>query len=393
MIYSAAIRQDAQTAIVSAREISPQLAAEWDDLSLGASEPNSFYERWFVEASLRHLGIPESLKFLLVRDHDATLVGLLPLRTGQNYGRMPVSAVQNWLHYNQFLGVPLVRKGAEEMFWREVIAHFDRNWTRSDILYLSEMLASGAVTDALFAVCKDLGRTTAVVHRYQRALLESGRTADDYWSEVVRKKKRKEIARLENRLAEIGDIQVESLRDETDAETWIAAFLALESAGWKALDGAALAIDDGTRSFFSDAIADGLKHRRVEILRLRVGQETIAMLVNFLAYPGSFSFKIAYDEAYARYSPGILIEKANLQRLGDPCFGWMDSCAVEDHPMINSLWRDRRDMVRIALPRKGVRASILFHAVRLAETGWSAIKQFRTRGQNDNRALKDDIEL
>jgi hypothetical protein len=126
---------------------------------------------------------------------------------------------------------------------------------------------------------------------------------------------------------------------------------------------------------------------------LRVGEKTIAMLVNFLAYPGSFSFKIAYDEAYARYSPGILIEKANLQRLGDPCFGWMDSCAVEDHPMINSLWRSRREMVRIALPRKSARATILFRAVRLAETGWSAIKQFRKRGQTDNRALKDDNEL
>jgi CelD/BcsL family acetyltransferase involved in cellulose biosynthesis len=393
MTYPTAIRQGAQTEFVSATDISPQLAAEWDDLAHCSSEANSFYERWFVEASLRHLSTPESLKFLLVRDQNATLVGLLPLRTGQNYGRMPVSAVQNWLHYNQFLGVPLVRKGAEEMFWREVIAHFDRIWTRSNILYLSEMLASGAVTDALFAVCKDLGRTTAVVHRYQRALLEAGSTADDYWSNAVRKKKRKEIARLENRLSEIGDIHVECLRDETDADAWIAAFLSLESAGWKALDGAALAIDNGTRSFFSDAIAAGLKHKRVEILRLRVGTETIAMLVNFLAYPGSFSFKIAYDEAYARYSPGILIEKANLQRLGDPSFGWMDSCAVEDHPMINSLWRGRRDMVRIALPRKGARASILFHAVRLAETGWSAIKQFRKRGQNDNRALKDDNEL
>jgi len=393
MTYSTAIRQDTQTDFVSAIDIPPQLAAEWDDLALCASEPNSFYERWFVEASLRHLRTPESLKFLLVRDHNAVLVGLLPLRTGQKYGRMPLSAVQNWLHYNQFLGVPLVRKGSEAVFWREVIAHFDRNWPRSDILYLSEMLAGGAVADGLFAVCNDLGRTTAVVHRTQRALLESGPTADDYWCNAVRKKKRKEIARLENRLSEIGDIHVESLRDETDAEDWIAAFLALEAAGWKALDGAALAIDDGTRSFFSDAITAGLKHRRVEILRLRVGEKTIAMLVNFLAYPGSFSFKIAYDEAYARYSPGILIEKANLQRLGDPCFGWMDSCAVEDHPMINSLWRSRREMVRIALPRKSARATILFRAVRLAETGWSAIKQFRKRGQTDNRALKDDNEL
>ncbi len=387
------VLQDARTSIVSASDLSPQLAAEWDDLARCASEPNSFYERWFVEASLHHLMIPENVQFLFVRDANGALVGLLPLHTGQNYGRMPLSALQNWLHYNQFLGVPLVRKGSEELFWREVIAEFDESRPRSDILYLSEMLAEGPVTDALFAVCRGLGRSAAVVHRYQRALLVAGSTPDEYWSESVRKKKRKEIARLENRLSEIGEIRVDSLRVDTDAETWISEFLSLEAAGWKALEGAALAKEDGTRNFFSAAIAEGLKQGRVEILRLRVGNETIAMLVNFLAETGSFSFKIAYDEDYARYSPGILIEKANLQRLADPKFGWMDSCAVEDHPMINSLWRGRREIVRIALPRKGLRAAVMFRAARLVETGWLAIKQFRNRGQNDNGAIKDDHEL
>jgi hypothetical protein len=181
--------------------------------------------------------------------------------------------------------------------------------------------------------------------------------------------------------------------DEAGADEWISAFLTLESAGWKAQDGAALAIDDGTRNFFSAAISEGLKRGRVEIIRMRVGNDTVAMLVNFLACPGSFSFKIAYDETYARYSPGILIEKANLQRLADPSFGWMDSCAVEDHPMINSLWRGRRDIVRIALPRKGARAAFLFNAVRLAETSWLAVKQFRRRRLHANGASNDDNEL
>lgn len=393
MMSSLPILKDAVTSIVSASDISAQLAAEWDDLARCASEPNSFYERWFVEASLRHLTIPNNVQCLFVRDANGTLVGMLPLRADQNYGRMPLSALQNWLHYNQFLGVPLVRKGSEELFWRKVIAEFDENRLRSDILYLSEMLASGPVTDALFAVFKDLGRSAAVVHRYQRALLVAGSTPDVYWSESVRKKKRKEIARLENRLSEIGEIRVDNLRDETEAAAWITAFLSLEAAGWKALDGAALDKEDATRNFFSAAIAEGLRQGRVEILRLRVGNETIAMLVNFLADTGSFSFKIAYDEDYARYSPGILIEKANLQRLADPKFGWMDSCAVEDHPMINSLWRGRREIVRIALPRKGLRAAVIFRAARLVETGWSAIKQFRNRGQNDNGAKRDDNEL
>ena len=59
--------------------------------------------------------------------------------------------------------------------------------------------------------------------------------------------------------------------------------------------------------------------------------------------------------------------------------------------------REERDalgpVLRVALPRKGLRAAVMFRAVRLVETGWAAIKQFRNRGQNDNGAIKDDHEL
>lgn len=379
-------------ALLSGDAITASLQAEWDDLARHASEPNSFYERWFVEASLRHLECPETFRLLTVRDAQSTLIGLLPLRSGQTYGRTPFLAVENWLHYNQLLGAPLVRKGAEKAFWHEVVASFDTNSPGADILYFSEMPRVSSVTDALFSVCKELGRRNAIVHRYSRALLEAGETPDAYWAAVVRKKKRKEIARLENRLAELGDVRIDILRSEADADSWIDAFLALEAAGWKA-EAAALAVDARTRAFFVDAIKAGLQQGRIEILRMRVADQTIAMLVNFLAAQGAFSFKIAYDEAFARYSPGILIEKANLQRLSDPDFGWMDSCAIENHPMINSLWRGRREIVRIALPRKGARALLLFQSVRLAEAGWSAFKRFRARGQNDNGTRNNDDEL
>lgn len=392
MTYQSAIKRNAFATLISPTDLPAQFAIEWDDLALDASAPNSFYERWFVEASLRHLATPANLKLLIVRDEAGALVGLMPLRAGEKYGRMPMAAVQNWMHYNQFLGVPLIRNGAEHFFWREALGNFDQNWLGSDILYLSE-LPAGPVTDALLSVCAQMGRQGVIVHRYHRALLEAGSTPEDYWASVVRKKKRKEIARLENRLAEIGEIRIDSLRDESNAAAWIAEFLELEAAGWKAQDGAALAKEDGTRNFFSTAIAAGLEQNRVEILRLRVGSQTIAMLVNFFGNPGAFSFKITYDEEFSRYSPGILIEKANLCRLADPEFGWMDSCAVEDHPMINSLWRGRREIVRVALPRSGARAAFTFKAARLAETSWSAIKQFRNRGSKDNGAIGDDNEL
>jgi Acetyltransferase (GNAT) domain len=104
----------------------------------------------------------------------------------------------------------------------------------------------------------------------------------------------------------------------------------------------------------------------------------IAMLINFRTPPGSWSFKIAYDEELARFSPGVLIELENLKRvLGDPAIDWMDSCAVADHPMINSLWGERRSIVQITVPLSGVRRRFTHALCRSAERASAAYRTWR----------------
>jgi hypothetical protein len=82
------------------------------------------------------------------------------------------------------------------------------------------------------------------------------------------------------------------------------------------------------------------------MLGLYLDGRPVAMKCNFLAAPGSFSFKIAYDEGLGRFSPGMQLEIENIRRFhAQPRIEWMDSCtAVEDHFMMNHLWRDRREI-------------------------------------------------
>jgi hypothetical protein len=105
----------------------------------------------------------------------------------------------------------------------------------------------------------------------------------------------------------------------------------------------------------------------LQFRRLDLGDRPIAMLVNFLCAPGSFSFKTVFDEEYARFSPGVLIQQENLAILADPAIAWMDSCAAEDHPMINSLWSGRREVVRVSVPLGGAWRVALFRACRAIE--------------------------
>jgi CelD/BcsL family acetyltransferase involved in cellulose biosynthesis len=79
------------------------------------------------------------------------------------------------------------------------------------------------------------------------------------------------------------------------------------------------------------------------MLGLALDGKWIALKCNFLSAPGGFAFKIAYDETYARFSPGVLLELETLARLHRRSeLAWMDSCAAEDHAMKNRLWTERR---------------------------------------------------
>ena len=60
------------------------------------------------------------------------------------------------------------------------------------------------------------------------------------------------------------------------------------------------------------------------------------------AAPGAFAFKTAFDENYARFSPGILLQTELIQRFHNQAqIRWMDSCAEPDS-YLSSLWIDRR---------------------------------------------------
>jgi hypothetical protein len=73
------------------------------------------------------------------------------------------------------------------------------------------------------------------------------------------------------------------------------------------------------------------------------------MLATLLAPPGAFAFKTAFAEDFARYSPGVLLQRENLGLLADPDLAWCDSCAAANHPMIDHLWRERRAIGRFSV--------------------------------------------
>jgi CelD/BcsL family acetyltransferase involved in cellulose biosynthesis len=309
-----------------------------------AGDDNPFFEPWFLLPSLAQWGAADRVT-VKAWFQDGRLAGLMPIVRSARYYSHIVTHATGWLHANAFCGVPLVAAGLEEEFWRALLAHFDRMARRALFLHLPLLPAGGPVDAALERVLAAGKRAHYGVAEENRAFLTGEMSAAEYLEESMSAKKRKELRRQHNRLAEEGKLFFERLEGEAGLSEWTAEFLALEAAGWKGEAGSALASAPDTAALFTQSLAGAAAAGRLERLALRLDGRAIAMLANFITPPGAYSFKTAFDEAYARFSPGMLLQLENLALLERADVAWADSCAVEGHPMIERLWRDKRHMV------------------------------------------------
>jgi CelD/BcsL family acetyltransferase involved in cellulose biosynthesis len=343
----------------------PATRAAWERLVARAAEPNPFFEPWYLLPSLHQWGADVQVAAWF---HEGRLSGLMPLARPSRYYGHRVPHVAGWLHANAFCGVPLVAAGHEDVFWHALLTHLDRRPGRALFLHLPQLPADGPVHAALQRVLAARARPHYVAASVARAMLASETSAAAYCEAAMSAKKRKELRRQRSRLAEEGALAFERLEGGAGLAQWTAEFLALEAAGWKGEAGSALASAPDTRALFTEALAGAAATGRLERLALRLDGRAIAMLANFITPPGAYSYKTAFDEAYARFSPGMLLQLENLALLERPEVQWADSCAAEGHPMIERLWRGQRRMVSINIAIGGPLRRAAFRPLMAYET-------------------------
>ena len=348
----------------------PEHRAAWDALAARATEPNPFYESWFLLPSLRALD-PQGSVSLAWLEVDGKLAGLLPLKHHGAYYGYPLPHLRGWVHGNMFCGLPLVGAGMGAVFWRELLGHCDGHAGTAMFLHLLHMPVDGALHTTLKGLLAGERRQAASVQLEERAMLASRLSPEAYLEASLTGKKRKELRRQQRRLEELGPLATVRVTAPADVAGWVDRFLALEQRGWKGAAGSALASDPANADWFRSALAAGAQAGRVECLSLEQDGEPLAMLATFVTAPGAYSFKTAFAEDFARFSPGVLLQIENLAMLDRPDIAWTDSCAAADHLMIDHFWRERRRVARHSIAIGGQARRKLFGLLLRHEIGHS----------------------
>lgn len=332
---------------------------EWEEFARSASEPNVFYESWMLIPALELLRVPAPLIVVIRSDETDRLDGVFPLRRAFGYRGLPISYLTSYLHKHAVLGTPLVRSGFEKETIHAFLHWADTSSESGCMVELTQLGTDGPVYAALSAIITEEKRRVDELP-YERALLLSNSNADSYIRGALSGKHLKDFRRLRNRLRDLGELTVTRIGSSDDINAWLQDFLDLERRGWKGESGTALAIHGEEREYFERICKEAFSKNQLHMLKLCLDGKPIAMKCSYTGGRGAFSLKIAYDEEYSRFSPGVLLELENIgEVLGDPNIDWMDSCAIPNHPMINRLWTERRKLCDMIISTERVSSKLI----------------------------------
>jgi CelD/BcsL family acetyltransferase involved in cellulose biosynthesis len=309
----------------------------WRALAARALEPNVFYEPEFALPAAPVFGA--NVSALLVWSASGQLLGFFPSRRERRYGAIGVQT--GWTHPYGPLGLPLVdREHAIRVVaaWLNHLAHEPDGPS----LLLLPLLPEGPFATALHSVLGQSGCRSAPFGRHRRALLKPGEARADYLQRALSPKRRKEIRRLRRRLEDLTGVSHVRAASPNEVAAATQEFLRLEASGWKGAARTAAALKPPINRFVELALGGLAAAGKARADLLLAGQKPIAAAITLSSGDTAWSWKIAYDESFSRYSPGVqllLDVTGELLAPGGPAQA--DSCAVADHPMIDPIWRER----------------------------------------------------
>jgi YD repeat-containing protein len=361
--------------------------AAWRDLSESAVEPNPAYGANVLAAAERHLRRGRPIPLLVARDaaRGGALAALWPLEARDWRQGFPGRATRLFENEYTTLTHPLLRADDAAEILAQSLA-FLAAAPAADPLVFSYLCEARGFSALLGETCARAGLATARVDGAARAAVdpEPGKSGVRYAREYLSKSRRAGVERRLKRLKELGAVDFSSIfADAPGGAAALRSFLDLEAKSWKGRAGTALANAARTRAFALEAFSGENGAPRVRLRSLTLEKRPVAMALDLESQGVAYAFKAAYDEDFARFSPGLLLDADTAGRVGKGGeIARLDSFAQTELAQ-DSVWRQREPVGRHVVALSGGRseAEALAARLRAATVASDYAKQIAHRGR------------
>lgn len=278
-------------------------ASDWDALLAEAGHPTLAFGRGILEVH-QHLGDATIERFAVV-EADGRLAALVPLRPA----RFSLRRIQRvWSSAHLINATPLIARWATDPVLDallDVLAEAAAS-TRG-LVNLPLVSVDEPAVRSLLDLAEARGWGVRTFDRFERARFLR-RPYDEYLQRHMTRRAHQSLVRRQRALRERGELSFGRAESGPELAWAVDGFLALEVGGWKGRRGTALACCARGRVLaerFFAAARDGLSPRAHW---LALDGRPLAVSLSLSCHGTTSLVKIAYDEAYARFAPGVLLE-------------------------------------------------------------------------------------
>ena len=326
--------------------------AEWRDLVTRAADANAMMHPALLRAAILAYPKRKPLVLLAWQRHDgaARLSGVWAFaRQRPRKSLFPIVVLRSPAFPHAYLATPVIDRGLLEPVLGAMLDTLAAIPDAPSTVAIDSMGTDGPTMAALQRVLAVRKAMPLVLESRTRPRLKSELGAEAYFKQAMSGSSRKKLRQLRHRLAREGELTSDIVRDPEMVARNLEAFLQIENAGWKGRNATSILHSPADASFFRDGFSAMARAGAAEIHCLRLDGRPLAMQLVVRAGKAAFTWKTAYDEAFARFSPGtLLFEDYTTRFLGDETLEFVDSCAEDDSGYM-ATWTERQPVADLRL--------------------------------------------
>jgi CelD/BcsL family acetyltransferase involved in cellulose biosynthesis len=297
---------EVQIRVVQPSEIDGAMVAAWADLEARTLEPNAFLSPYFVLPALRHLPTEAPPVILLAESPDrrASLLGIGVFERRPSSSTLPVPHLFAYRSIHSYRTGLLVDATRVRQVLSAFFAYFAGPCGVPAVRFF-DRLSDGPLAPYWQEAMREHGLHRVELSSRSRSFLSPADAGEPYLMQRL-PSRYKDYRRRWKRLAEAGETSWSFVTDGNTAS--IDRFLRLEAMGWKWERGTALRAGPEHEAFFREMAAGFASAGRLFLTEVNHKGETIASTSNLISGDMGFAFKLGWDPAFAKVSPGILNE-------------------------------------------------------------------------------------
>jgi CelD/BcsL family acetyltransferase involved in cellulose biosynthesis len=283
------------------------LRQTWDRLAEACPTGHPQYLYEWIEPWWRRIGSARHTLFSLRVESDAQIVAIAPfmLVCRRVRGLAPLREIQ-WLATGPSDQADVLSAGSARDVGTAVAQHLIKCRRSWDELHLQCVPEESEAVLAMLDVLRSGLKCTISVKRTPNYYIDTAGDWAAYLRTTSKKFVRRDLPRVQRRLAESGDVTVRHDR-EADIGGLLAQAIPVHRARQHELRRESTLADQDYAGFVADAF-EGLKDLgKLSVWVLRVGQDIAGYLVGFEAGGVFYAWNMAHNPAYGAASPGKIL--------------------------------------------------------------------------------------